>query len=77
MLNEHRSEYLAEETNIFLPVLHVTFPPPLPGERCQAPSSLELVAHKERVPQGWSPQLRADQDSLNLIKKENNLHSKR
>lgn len=40
-------------------------------------SSPELVTHKEWVSQGWSPQLRVDQDGLNLIKKENNLHSKR
>lgn len=41
------------------------------------PSSPELVPHKEWVSRGWSPRLRADQDSLKLIKKENNLHWKR
>lgn len=41
------------------------------------PSSPELVTHKEWVSQGWSPGLRADQDRLKLIKKENNLHCKR
>lgn len=28
-------DYLAEETCMFLPVLHMTFPLYLPGERCQ------------------------------------------
>lgn len=60
---------------IFLLVLPMTFPPHLPGEGCQA-SLLPRISD----PQGMSSsrlELRADQDSLNLIEKENNLHSKR